>query len=202
MGKTTWDKVSGADSEIQHSVATLANPTERFVLHRDLSVSLPMARRLAQALTSERRFQEIVPTFLRNWAGDGDNYLLEMIARLIERKKLAGNSAWRFGVTPLPLPKRRPAITYYFEIRFIGQLEAIIPPTKVVSVGDGLRQKEGKLRSSFTRALQSVMKEMKYDSELVKTYPGGAQVLAEVFQVPIPAMLRAKKAKRPAKRKK
>jgi hypothetical protein len=203
MGKTRWDLISGTDSEISHSTPRLGNTKQKVILHRDLKISAPYdPHMLAASLADETLFRFVVPTFLRNWNGSSDRWLLDGIALAIENGAFAGKSAIRFGVAPIPDWTAKPPPDYFFEIRMIVDLDdIIIPPQTAAKVAEYLGQTKGVLNAKFKRGLGALIRGIKNpkNRKFRGAYPEFDKLFKKIFS---PTPKTPKKRNTSTKRKK
>ena len=181
MGSKVWDYFHGTDYEITRlSPPHLTNPRRRFVVHRDLCVSPTTARVIALALTDEATFQGLVPTILRDMKAKdvGETNGLAFVASQIAGGLLAGNTAWRFGVTPIP--SLDVAGQYFFEIRIILGSGIFAQPKLGAKLFGALLQSKGELEPPFKTAMRKLIKSLRAPKNL-DSHPGVGTLLQKVF---------------------
>lgn len=181
MGTSRWDKVSGTDAGISHSIPRLKGAHNIIVLHRDLKVTPATARVLALALSDDALFRTVVPPFLRHWSGVGDTIYFQEIADAIEAGQMSGSTSWRFGVTPIPRLAAARGTTHFFEMRHIIVLDEIFSdPAERKKVADGLAQTSGPLNRAFASALRKLLGHLRSKKGLA-AYPESAGLFKGVF---------------------
>ena len=181
MGTATWDRFSGDDCRIEHSMVHFEKPEPYFILHRELSATPDQAEELSHALADHLSFNREVPKFLLDWEGEGDRLGLAALAAAIGESGFTGNAAWRFSVTPV----YGTALTgrYHFEIRLILNLADILSDLPSQAEREAVVARLGTIGSgnaAFFEALNYLFGELADDPR----YPGAVAVLREVVGPP------------------
>lgn len=163
---------------ILHSTTHFDKAAPYLIFHRALSASVSQATQLSAALTNHAAFAGTVPGFLRSWSGDGDRLGLDALATAIEAPSFAGNSGWRFAVTPLP-PRSESDAEHYFEAWLPLNLAEVMGVRADGPAAAALGQM-GEVDEDFYIAFRALLSRLAEDPR----YPGAAAVLNAVILSP------------------